>query len=162
MSGISYGWPKNELHWRGIENSIVDIALTRTPELAVVDGIMGMEGDGPINGTPKHVGALIMGCDPLAVDATGCRLMQLDPERVGHLVLAYQKKLGRLRPEEIDQVGERIESLAQPFSTVPHFRDLCIGVPSSETLRPGSTVTDLPLAASCDTVNEPAPPCHSR
>ncbi|HXG13457.1 MAG TPA: DUF362 domain-containing protein [Gemmataceae bacterium] len=133
MSGICYGWPKNELHWRGIENSIVDIALTRTPELAIVDGILGMEGDGPINGTPKHVGALIMGCDPLAVDATGCRLMRLNPERVGHLMLAYHKKLGRLRTEEIDQLGEPIDRLAQPFRTVPHFQNLCLDTPRLDT-----------------------------
>ncbi len=30
LPGICYGWPKNELHWRGIDNSIVDIALTRS------------------------------------------------------------------------------------------------------------------------------------
>ena len=69
LPGICYGWPKNELHWRGIDNSIVDIALTRTPDLAIVDAVVGMEGDGPINGTPKPFGALVMGCDPLAVDA---------------------------------------------------------------------------------------------
>ena len=51
-----YGWPKNELHWRGIENSIVDIAATRTPDLAIVDGIVGMEGDGPLNGHAAPVG----------------------------------------------------------------------------------------------------------
>src|SRR5262249_44768081 len=48
-----------------------------------VDGqvlcIVGMEGDGPLNGTPKATGVLVMGRDPVAVDATCCRLMQLDP-----------------------------------------------------------------------------------
>ena len=83
LPGICYGWPKNELHWRGIDNSIVDIALTRTPDLAIVDGIVGMEGDGPLNGTPKPMGVLIMGNDLVAVDATCCRLMKLDPEKVG-------------------------------------------------------------------------------
>ena len=87
LPGICYGWPKNELHWRGIDNSIVDIALTRTPDLAIVDGIIGMEGDGPLNGTAKHMGVLVMGNDLLAVDATCCRLMELDPERIGYLVL---------------------------------------------------------------------------
>jgi uncharacterized protein (DUF362 family) len=124
LPGICYGWPKNELHWRGIDNSIVDIALTRTPDLAVVDGIVGMEGDGPLNGTAKHVGALIMGSDPLAVDATCCRLMQLDPEKIAYLVLGYRKKLGLLRAAEIKQLGEAVEALAQPFETVPHFQDL--------------------------------------
>ena len=121
LPGIYYGWPKNELHWRGIDNSIVDIALTRTPELAIVDGIIGMEGDGPLNGTAKPFGALIMGHDLVAVDATCCRLMMLDPNRIGYLVLGNQKKLGRMQEAEIPQLGEPIALLAQPFETVPHL-----------------------------------------
>jgi uncharacterized protein (DUF362 family) len=127
LPGICYGWPKNELHWRGIDNSIVDIALTRTPDLALVDGIIGMEGDGPLNGTAKPLGALIMGNDLLAVDATCCRLMMLDPQRLGYLVLGSQRKLGLLRVNEIQQLGETISSLAQPFQTVPHFQGICVG-----------------------------------
>jgi uncharacterized protein (DUF362 family) len=124
LPGICYGWPKNELHWRGIDNSIVDIALTRTPDLAIVDGIIGMEGDGPLNGTAKPFGALVMGCDPLAVDATCCRLMQLDPQKIGYLVMGYQKRLGLFHTTEIEQIGEKIAGLAQPFETVPHFQGL--------------------------------------
>ncbi|HYT88603.1 MAG TPA: DUF362 domain-containing protein, partial [Gemmataceae bacterium] len=127
LPGICYGWPKNELHWRGIDNSIVDIALTRTPDLAIVDGIIGMEGDGPLNGTPKPLGALIMGSDLLAVDATCCRLMKLDPEQIGYLVLGRQKKLGVFGATEIQQLGEAIEAVAQPFTTVPHFQKICVG-----------------------------------
>ena len=127
LPGICYGWPKNELHWRGIENSIVDIALTRTPELAIVDGIVGMEGDGPLNGTPKPLGALVMGTDLVAVDATCCRLMRLAAEKIGYLVLAHSKRLGLLGEEQIQQLAEPIESLAQPFETVPHFKELCLG-----------------------------------
>ncbi len=124
LPGICYGWPKNELHWRGIDNSIVDIALTRTPDLAIVDGIVGMEGDGPLNGSPKPLGTLIMGCDPLAVDATCCRLMQLNPERIAYLGMGYQRKLGLLRTTEIEQLGETIEGRSQPFETVAHFQEL--------------------------------------
>jgi len=124
LPGICYGWPKNELHWRGIDNSIVDIALTRTPELAIVDGIVGMEGDGPLNGTAKHMGILVMGSDLVAVDATCCRAMELDPERMGYLVLGHAKKLGRIKAEEIQQLGERIDAVAQPFETVPHLEGL--------------------------------------
>jgi uncharacterized protein (DUF362 family) len=125
LPGICYGWPKNELHWRGIDNSIVDIALTRAPDLAIVDGIVGMEGDGPINGTPKPFGALVMGCDPLAVDATCCRLMGLRPEKIGYLVMGARKKLGLFSEEQIQQRGEAIAAMAQPFATVPHHRELC-------------------------------------
>jgi uncharacterized protein (DUF362 family) len=124
LPGICYGWPKNELHWRGIDNSIVDIALTRTPDLAIVDGIVGMEGDGPLNGTAKPFGALIMGHDLVAVDATCCRLMMLDPDKIAYLRLAHIRKLGRLIATAIPQLGESIASLAQPFETVPHLNEL--------------------------------------
>jgi uncharacterized protein (DUF362 family) len=124
LPGVCYGWPKNELHWRGIDNSIVDIALTRTPDLAIVDGVVGMEGDGPLNGTPKPMGAVIMGTDLVAVDATCCRLMELNPERIGYLVMGHRKRLGLLNSPTIQQVGERIEDMAQPFETVPHFEVL--------------------------------------
>ena len=126
LPGICYGWPKNELHWRGIDNSIIDIALTRTPDLAIVDGIVAMEGDGPLNGTPKELGALVMGCDPLAVDATCCRLMGLDPERLRYLVLGCRKKLGLLAEPQIKQLGESIAGVARPFSTPPQFQGLCL------------------------------------
>jgi uncharacterized protein (DUF362 family) len=121
LPGICYGWPKNELHWRGIDNSIVDIAMTRTPDLAIVDGIIGMEGDGPLNGTPLAVGALIMGCDPLAVDATCCRIMQLRPERIAYLMLGHRRKLGLFGESQIRQVGETISSVTKPFATLPHL-----------------------------------------
>ncbi len=127
LPGIYYGWPKNELHWRGIDNSIVDIALTRTPELAIVDGIIGMEGDGPLNGTAKPFGTLIMGHDLVAVDATCCRLMMLDPEKIGYLVLGQMKRLGRMKEAEITQLGEAIAALAQPFETVAHLQALRTG-----------------------------------
>ena len=127
LPGICYGWPKNELHWRGIDRSIVDIALTRTPHLAVVDGIIGREGDGPLNGTPRPLGAVIMGTDLLAVDATCCRLMKLNPERVGYLVMGSHKKLGQLKAEAIQQLGESVEALAQPFETLPQFHELYVG-----------------------------------
>ncbi|MFO0866185.1 MAG: DUF362 domain-containing protein, partial [Gemmataceae bacterium] len=126
LPGICYGWPKNELHWRGIQNSIVDIALTRTPDLAIVDGIVGMEGDGPLNGTPKHVGAIVMGHDLVAVDATCCRLMKLDPLKIPYLVLGEMKRLGRLKEAEIPQLGESIASLATRFEQIEHFKELMV------------------------------------
>lgn len=124
LPGICYGWPKNELHWRGIERSIIDIAMTRTPDLAIVDGIIGMEGDGPLNGTPRPVGVLVMGTDPLAVDATCCRVMQLDPEKVPYLELGALKKLGLLKEASIRQMGEAIAAVAQPFETVAELAKL--------------------------------------
>jgi len=133
LPGICYGWPKNELHWRGIPNSIVDIACTHTPHFAIVDGIIGMEGDGPLMGSAKPVGALIMGADLVAVDATCCRLMKLPPERVPTLVLAAMKRLGRLKEEEIPQLGEPIESLATEFELPPQIEKHLVPVAGKGT-----------------------------
>jgi uncharacterized protein (DUF362 family) len=121
LPGICYGWPKNQLHWRGIDNSVVDIALTRCADLTIVDGIIGMEGDGPINGTAKPMGVLVMGCDLLAVDATCCRLMQLNPAKVGHLALAALKKIGQLDEAHIQQIGDTLAARSKPFDTIPDF-----------------------------------------
>ena len=71
MPGVFYGWPKNVLHHAGIPGSILDINAAVRPHLAIVDGIIGMEGDGPIMGTPRHAGVLVMGTNLPAVDATG-------------------------------------------------------------------------------------------
>ncbi|SPE39791.1 conserved hypothetical protein [Candidatus Sulfopaludibacter sp. SbA3] len=68
-SGI-YGWPKNVLHWAGIDESIADLHAAFPRHFAIVDGIVGMEGNGPIQGVPKHAGVLVAGRDPVAVDAT--------------------------------------------------------------------------------------------
>lgn len=124
LPGICYGWPKNELHHRGIENSIIDIALTRTPELAVVDGIIGMEGDGPLNGKARPMGAIIMGNDPLAVDATCARLMGFKPDKIGHLRLGSQRRLGHIDATRIQQAGEAIEALRQQFEPPPKLEDM--------------------------------------
>ena len=130
LPGICYGWPKNELHWRGISNSIIDIALTNTPHLALVDGIVGMEGDGPLNGVAKPMGVLVMGNDLLAVDATCCRLMGIDPTRVPTLILGRNKKLGRVVEGEIQQVGEAIGSRVKPFALAPNADKFLLAKPA--------------------------------
>ena len=136
LPGICYGWPKNELHWRGIQNSIVDIACTHTPHLAIVDGIVGMEGDGPLNGTARHVGALVMGTDLVAVDATCCRLMRLPPERVPTLVLAAHKRLGLLAEAAIPQLGLPVAELAQAFVWPPKIENQLLPVPHHAEAQP--------------------------
>ena len=53
VPGSRYGWPKNVLHWAGIHESILDICATVRPHFVIADGIVAMEGDGPLNGTAK-------------------------------------------------------------------------------------------------------------
>jgi uncharacterized protein (DUF362 family) len=128
VPGRIYGWPKNVLHWAGLEESILDVAAAVRPQLAIVDGIVGMQGDGPIKGDPVDVGVILAGTDPVAVDSTAARLMGIDPERVGYLGQAG-RFLGQLTPELIDQLGEDPEGEAIDFELLPQFSSLRIGSP---------------------------------
>jgi uncharacterized protein (DUF362 family) len=123
VPGSCYGWPKNVLHWAGIDNAILDINAAVKPDFAIVDGIVGMEGNGPIQGTPKACGALIFGDDPVAVDATCCRVMGLIPERIKYLAAAGTM-LGHINADKIQQVGEVIAALRSKFAVVKEFSAL--------------------------------------
>ena len=123
VPGSCYGWPKNVLHWAGIDRSILDINAAARPDFAIVDGIVGMEGNGPIQGTPKDSGALIFGNDPVAVDATCCRIMGLRPERVKYLAQAGSL-LGHVNPDKIQQLGDSIGSVRTPFAVLERFQGL--------------------------------------
>jgi uncharacterized protein (DUF362 family) len=115
MPGIVYGWPKNVFHWAGLEPSILDINATVKPHLAIVDGIVGMEGDGPIMGTPKPAGVLVLGRNLPAVDATAARIMGIDPRKVDYLRQA-NGVLGTILADNILQRGESLAAVRTDFA----------------------------------------------
>ncbi len=119
VPGGVYGWPKNMLHWAGIDECIADLHSLFPKTFAIVDGIVGMEGNGPIQGTPRPVGVVVAGADPVAVDATCCRIMQIDPQRVGYLRLAAGQD--QVREKWIPQAGEKIASVATRFALLPEL-----------------------------------------
>ena len=123
MPGVCYGWPKNVLHFNGIPNSINDIVATVRPHLAIIDGVVGMEGDGPIMGTPRQSGLVVISRNLPAADATGARLMGFQPEVLPFLRLATGR-LGPIAERNIQQRGEPIAAVQQVFSLPdhPHFR----------------------------------------
>lgn len=126
VPGRVYGWPKNTLHWAGLVEAIVDVAAAVRPEIQIVDGIVGMEGNGPIQGTPIEAGVLVFGVDPVATDATAARLMGLDPTRIEYLAEAA-RFLGQGDLERIRQVGEDPEREATSFHVLPPFEGLKVG-----------------------------------
>jgi uncharacterized protein (DUF362 family) len=123
VPGAVYGWPKNVLHMRGIDQSILDLNATIRPHLSIVDGVTAMEGDGPIMGQPRYLGLLAMSQDVVAADATCCRIIGLDPARLPYLREAG-RFLGNLDPARIDLPGERIERYATTFDVVDAFKPL--------------------------------------
>jgi uncharacterized protein (DUF362 family) len=125
LPGIKYGWPKNVLHYAGIPQTVVDIAASLPKTIAIVDAILCMEGDGPIMGTPKPLGAVVVGRNPAAVDATCARMMCIEPRDVPYLRLA-DGRLGPLAARRIHQQGDDWRDLATPFEIldVPHLRSI--------------------------------------
>jgi len=118
LPGRVYGWPKNVLHWAGIEPSILDIAGAVQPSYAIVDGIVGMEGNGPISGEPVASGVLVFADDPVAADTMGATLMGFDPERIPYIAEAG-RFLGQTDRDRILQRGEDPDGLVRAFAQPP-------------------------------------------
>jgi uncharacterized protein (DUF362 family) len=125
VPGVKYGWPKNILHWKGIQESILDLCATVPIHFVIADGVVAMEGNGPLNGTPRPLGRIVLADDPVAADATCARLMGFDPTRIRHIREASDF-LGNAAPDAIDQVGETVVSAVTPFRVVPEFANLVI------------------------------------
>ena len=123
VPGAVYGWPKNLLHFRGIDSSILDLNATIRPAFTIVDAVIAMEGDGPIMGTPRQCGFLAMGSDLVAVDATCARLMGLDPAKIRYLREA-SRYLGNMDPARLTQRGENTGRFEGTFELIEPLKPL--------------------------------------
>lgn len=118
LPGRVYGWPKNVLHWAGIDRSILDIAGAVEPAYVIIDGIVGMEGNGPIFGEPVPSGILVFADDPVAADTVGATVMGFDAEEIPYLSEAG-RFLGQTDRDRIDQRGEEPDRFVRSFSPPP-------------------------------------------
>jgi len=126
LPGNRYGWPKNVLHHAGIPHTVVDINASLPKSIAVVDAIECMEGDGPILGSAKMMGLVLVGADRLAVDATAARIMGFDPLKLDYMRMAHDLNFGRLNDWQIRQRGEDWKPLYSPFHILdkPFLREM--------------------------------------
>jgi uncharacterized protein (DUF362 family) len=104
---------KFKYHAKGISKVVVDINTVIKPVLTVIDGFVAMEGKGPTDGSPVKMDLIIAGKDVVATDATGARVMGIDPHEISLIRGAYQKGLGNI--DDIDIVGEKIEDVRKEF-----------------------------------------------
>jgi uncharacterized protein (DUF362 family) len=123
VPGAVYGWPKNILHRHGIDNAIVDLNATIRPHFAIVDGVVAMEGDGPIMGRPRELGCVLMGRDLVSVDATCARIVGLDPAQLPYLKDAGMF-LGHLDRQHIELRGEPFARFATQFDVIDRFKSI--------------------------------------
>jgi uncharacterized protein (DUF362 family) len=95
---------------------IVDVNRLRPVTLALMDGLVGMQGRGPINGYPINLNVLLASPDPVALDATAMRLIDLEPLTSRHVVHAERLGLGTLREADIRVDGPfaELQTKAEP------------------------------------------------
>jgi uncharacterized protein (DUF362 family) len=120
VPGLAYGWPKNILHWKGIDRSILDINAAVPVHFVIADGIVAMEGNGPLNGTARNLGRIVLADDPVAADFTCAKLMGINPLRVSHLAQAAEF-LGNGTTERTIQLAEELPRTVRPFVVLPEF-----------------------------------------
>jgi uncharacterized protein (DUF362 family)/Pyruvate/2-oxoacid:ferredoxin oxidoreductase delta subunit len=142
---------------------LLELAEQIRPALTLVDAITAMEGEGPGNGDPVHVGALLAGASPLAVDTVAAALVGLSPEAVWTQKVALQTGRTGCRLEEVEILGDRLENLRVRGFRQAKATDVNFGLPpllknvlkNSLTARP---VPDLQLCKRCGICIEACPP----
>jgi len=105
---------KPSMH-KSLDRILLEVNRSIRQHLILVDGIVGMEGNGPLLGEPVQTGVIIAGARPASVDAVCSRVMGFDPSQISHIKLCSEGGLGTLDPEKINVVGENIEAVARPF-----------------------------------------------
>jgi len=133
LFGVIPGLLKAEYHLKmfripDFADLLVDIATWVNPALSIMDGIVGMEGDGPSAGKPRNVNALIMSTNPFALDVVATDLIGLKPEKVPTLMAARARGLTS-RLSEVDLKGDvrslwRIQSFEIPKAVSTNFLDM--------------------------------------
>lgn len=100
MYGVLPGRQKRELHrhFASIEQfseMLADLYFAVKPHLNIMDGIVGMEGNGPSGGDPRHVGLLLASTDGVALDEIACQLIGYQPLQVNQIQIAHSKGYGQ-------------------------------------------------------------------
>ena len=128
VPGIKYGWPKNTLHFQGIPAVLAELADSlmsdsrrKTRACAIVDGIVGLQGDGPLFGSAVPSGIIVAGRDLLAVDATCARLMGFEPVQIDYLDFAAWAGVGVIDASKIELAGEPLTRFQRQYERPPQM-----------------------------------------
>lgn len=138
LYGCIPGFTKGEYHARhpdvyDFSNLLVDIARYVKPRLHIMDAIEAMEGNGPQSGTPKKLGVLLFSEDPVALDTVACMIIDLPKEFVPTIAAGVKAGLGKDYIEEIEMVGDDINSfIDKKFKVV---KQPPVKIPSNPILR---------------------------
>lgn len=113
-----HGEPNDILHF-----NMFHMAQHVYPDLAVIDGFTGMEGDGPSRGTPVDSRIAVASIDPLAADVLSARLMGFDSKKILYLSSMTEAGMGQGNLDKITVLGDKVEDCSYHFKNSPllHF-----------------------------------------
>ncbi|NVM03534.1 MAG: DUF362 domain-containing protein [Candidatus Helarchaeota archaeon] len=100
---------------KGTNYNLFLLAQKMPPDLAIIDGVEGMEGNGPVSGKPVKVGVTIASTDFLAADRVAVEVMKVDFNKIGYLNYCATAKMGNADIDNIEIIGEKIENCAKKF-----------------------------------------------
>jgi uncharacterized protein (DUF362 family) len=152
---IASGYPRHDLHLRGIDLSVMDLNLIWPIGFAVIDGVWGMEGQGPTAGTPVATNVVLAGLNPVAVDRVGLNVMELPQNSVTYLSYAAQAGLGPANTSNVTLLGDSY--VAVPFvpATTPPVLWQPVATPNTISISAGqATSIAYAIQTSCDTCVE--------
>jgi uncharacterized protein (DUF362 family) len=115
-----------------LDIAICDMSKLLRPHLSIIDGMIGMQGLGPSGGSPKHLGAVLVGVDAFATDAVACALMGRRAQDVPHLRLGAEQGYGTIDLSQIEVSPADWAAHVDPFEEPPH--DVAIDFPNIRVL----------------------------
>ncbi len=133
MFGSVVGRRKSQWHYiagRSYEtfaSVLVELYRFTRPALNIIDGIVGMEGHGPLAGSPRQIGVLILGSDGMAVDRVACEIVGADYDRMPIFKANEELNAGVSRLEDIDIIGDEISQYMIKDFRFPELEDLNVG-----------------------------------
>jgi len=131
MKGLLPDAIKKKFHTTyGVFQAVADLNTVVRPALAVVDGIIGQEGLGPLFGTPIEMDLIIAGKDPVAVDSITGLVMGIAPEQIETTKYAAELGIGVMDPELIEVVGEPVSKVKRRFKLASEA--ICETIPFPE------------------------------
>ena len=101
-----------------LHRNLFQVGIEILPDLVVIDGFWGMEGDGPVYGRKKKVEVAIASTDAVKADGIGARIMGFDPDKIAYLRLLAQRDKGELSLNNL--VGNNVDQSAFEFKTHRH------------------------------------------
>lgn len=90
---------------------LLDLCLFLSPRLNIMDGIVGMEGNGPGSGDPREIGVVLASDDAVAMDSIAAGILGVNPDDLPILLEARRIGLESAMPGGVTVLGEPVESV---------------------------------------------------